>query len=316
MQIESSIANEVDVGGSESQWKIQRRGSRGWIPVVMAAVLAFSCGFLPERATAAEAAEDSATTGLFDSEFSFALGGFFPRVSSTISLNSSTGGSGSDISTEDDLGLDSNTASAWVSFNWRFLPRHQFQAEWFALNRSGERDASREFTIGDTTVLVGAGLSSKVDINLGRVTYGYSIIRNARHDLSFLVGAHIVTAKATVTASGSIAVGGGPSAAGSSTESSSTFTFPLPHIGGQYSYKISQRWTMDLRLLGFAMEVDEFSGYLIEADALASYQLSKNFGIGTGLKYFDLNLQAQGSRGGAEYDFQFFGPAIFGYATF
>jgi hypothetical protein len=299
-----------------NQWRIQRGGSRGWIPVVMATVLAFSCGFLPDTVTAAETAEDSATTGLFDSEFSFALGGFFPRVNSTMSLNSSTGGSGSEISSEDDLGLDDTTASAWIGFNWRFLPRHQLQAEWFQLNRSGDSSASREFTVGDTNVFVGAGLSSKVDLNIGRVTYGYSIIRNERHDLSFLVGAHIFTAKVTVTASGSIGVGGGPPAAGSSTESSSTKTFPLPHLGGQYSYKISPKWTMDLRLLAFGMEVDQYSGYLIEADALASYQLSKNFGIGTGLKYFDLNLQGQGSRGSAEYDFQFFGPAIFGYATF
>jgi hypothetical protein len=48
-----------------------------------------------------------------------------------------------------------------------------------------------------------------------------------------------------------------------------------------------------------------------------AYQLSKHFGIGAGVKYFNLNLQANTSGGGhAEYDYEFFGPAIFGYASF
>ena len=81
-------------------------------------------------------------------------------------------------------------------------------------------------------------------------------------------------------------------------------------------YKPSPRWTLGVTLLGFAMDVDQYSGYLVEADGLAAYQVSKNFGIGAGLKYFRLNLEANGSRGSAEYDFEFYGPTVFGYVTF
>ena len=51
-------------------------------------------------------------------------------------------------------------------------------------------------------------------------------------------------------------------------------------------------------------------------DELAGYRLSEHFGVGTGLEYFNLNVPANESGGALELDFQFFGPAVFGYATF
>jgi len=70
-------------------------------------------------------------------------------------------------------------------------------------------------------------------------------------------------------------------------------------------------------VLAFALDLGDYRGSLVEADAFMAYQLSKRFGVGGGLKYFNLRLDANLSRGGnAEYDYRFFGPAIFGYTTF
>ena len=110
---------------------------------------------------------------------------------------------------------------------------------------------------------------------------------------------------------------GVPVVGGSRTESSSTLTFPLPHLGGSLSYEFTPKLAGQLTVLAFALDLGDYSGTLIETNALLAYQPSKHFGIGGGLKYFNLNLQANLSRGGsAEYDFEFFGPAIFGYASF
>jgi len=294
---------------------IRFRVSPSWPTGLLATFLVLCNGFA-SNAAAADAEESSSPTSLFGSKYTIALGGFFPKIDATFSLNPSRGGSGQDVSFEDDLGMDETATSLWIAFTWRFQPRHQLQVEWFQLGRSGTTSAGREFTIGDTTVFAGAGLSSKMDLDLGRITYGYSILRDDKFDLSFLAGAHVATTKVTVTAGGAIAVDGVPVVGGSSTESTSTFTFPLPHLGGQFSYKFSPRWTAQITVLAFALDVNEYSGSLLEVDGTAAYQLSKHFGIGAGLKYFNLNLQAQKSGGGAEFNYQFFGPAVFGYATF
>jgi hypothetical protein len=193
--------------------------------------------FLLGVGTAASADETTAEKkfgSLLDSKFNIALGGFFPRVDSTFSLNAPNGSSGGDISIEDDLGLDKSTASAWIAFAWRFQPRHQLQFEWFQLNRDGDSTAQRNLPpIGDTTIGIGAGLSSKIDMNLGRITYGYSFYRSKDWELAFLAGLHIATFKATVTASGNVTVNGVPLVSGSRTESSSRQIPDFPEMVSQ-----------------------------------------------------------------------------------
>jgi hypothetical protein len=283
----------------------------------IAAVLLLLLG-LAASASADESTGKKKLGSLVDSTFTVALGGFFPRVSSEFSLNAPDGSSGGSVSIEDDLGLDKSTASAWVGFHWRFQPRHQVQLEWFQLNRDGESTAERTIgPIGDTTIGVGAGVSSKIDLNLGRVTYGYTFWRNEDWRLTFLTGLHVATFKATVTAGGNVTVNGVPVVSGTTTESTSTYTVPLPHFGGSVAYKISPRWSTNFTALAFALKIDNYGGSLVEIDANVAYQVSKHFGIGGGLKYFNLHLEANSDRGGgASYDYQFFGPAIFGYATF
>jgi hypothetical protein len=278
-------------------------------------VLALAVGWGAAPAAADEEKSD-APKSMFDQKFVLGLGGFFPYIDSSFSLNSSTGGSGQDINLQDDLGFDRFTPSVWFNFNWRFLPRHQLQFEWFQLPQDSEHTASTELTIGDTVISAGASLSSELNLNIGRLTYGYSILRKEHHDLAFLVGAHIVTSKVSVTASGMISVDGSPVFNGTNTEATSTYTIPLPHIGGQYTYKFAKRWAAQVKIMLFALEIDEYSGTLLEADGLVAYQLSKHFGLGAGLKYFRLNVQRQATTSGAEFDYQFLGPAIFGYASF
>jgi len=227
------------------------------------AALALAAGALPQYAAAADEG-DSPPPRLIDQEFTIALGGFFPRVQSTVTLTSPRG-FGKEFSGED-VGLDKDLSSAWIHFNWRFKPRHQFQAEWFLLNRDGARTTDRPLEIGDTVIGVGASLESEFKLNVGRLTYGYSFFRDEKLDIAILVGAHFATAKVSVAAAGNVSVNGAPVVGGSRTESSSTKTFPLPHIGGTATYAFTPRFTGELSLLVFALDLGEYSGSLIETD--------------------------------------------------
>ncbi len=300
--------------GGIGEMVIQLSPIKTWSRGTLAVILVLLSGLATERALAASE-ESSGATSLFDSKYTLALGGFFPRVDTSFTLDP-PGGGGTTIDGEDDLGLDKDSASAWVNFNWRFFPRHQLQLEWFNLKRDGSTSASESFTIFDTVVGVGASLDSTFDFNLGRLTYGYSIMRSDKFDLSFLIGAHIATIDASVTASGNVTVDGTPILSGTVSKSSNSKTFPLPHIGGSMDYKFTPKLTGKLNLLAFYLDVGSFSGSLIEADAYLGYQLTKHFGLGGGLKYFNVNVEADVSDGRAQFDLQFFGPAVFGYVSF
>ena len=291
--------NFVDISGL-------RRGG-------IAVILALAAGALPQHAVPADE-EDSPPPAFMDREFTLAIGGFFPRVQSTVTLRSPRG-FGKEFSGED-VGLDRDISSAWIHFNWRFKPRHQFQAEWFLLDRDGERVSNRPLEIGDAVIGVGSSLETEMDVNVGRLTYGYSFLRDEKLDLAFLVGFHIATVKASVAATGNVTVDGVP-VAGAWTESGGTQSFPLPHIGGTATYAFTPRFTGEFSVLVFALDLGDYSGSILETDAFLAYQLTKTFGIGGGLKYFNLDLKANTSRGGSVgYKFKFFGPAVFGYASF
>jgi hypothetical protein len=64
------------------------------------------------------------------------------------------------------------------------------------------------------------------------------------------------------------------------------------------------------------LELDEFSGYLLEIDGTVAYQLTKSFGIGGGLKYYKVNVTDKDPSGDNRFDMQFLGPAIFLYGSF
>lgn len=295
--------------------KMIRRCGLGCARVSLIAMLTLVSGIAPQTLLAAS--EKSGTSNPpFEQRFQFALGGFFPTINSTVSLGPTGGGGGETIDIEDDLGIDDNHSSPWVAFNWRFYPRHRVHVEWFELNRDGSDTAIRSFSIGDTIVSAGVGLDSTIDFNLGRITYGYSFIRDDKWDVAFDVGVHIVTAKVTATASGAIIVDGVPLANGTSTESSSATTFPLPHLGASVEYAFTPKLKGLFQVLGFAIDLGDYSGTLVEVDGFMQYQFTKNFGLGGGLKYFNLDVRGKGSTLEAEFHYSFWGPAVYGYVSF
>ena len=286
----------------------------GYTGISLVAVLTLLSGIVPQSVLAASETSGGSTAPS-KQKFEFAVGGFFPRINSTVSLGPTGGGDGGTIDLEDDLGLNDTSASPWVSFDWHFQPRHNLHVEWFQLNRDGDTTATRTFTIGETEVFAGVSLDSQMDINLGRITYSYSFVQKDKWDLAFNVGAHVVTTKVTATASGLISVDGGPIFDQTNTESTSTLTFPLPHIGGVLEYKFNPKVKGVFQVLLFAIEVGDVRGSLLEVDAQAQYQISKHFGIGGGLKYFKLDVEDSGGQV-TDFRFQFLGPAIYGYTSF
>jgi hypothetical protein len=273
------------------------------------------CAVSTPPVSADEPDNNANPVSLFDARFTVAFGGYFSTVDSDLRLDS-TSGPGSSIDLEDDLGLDKWSASAWLSFNWRFLPRHQLHVEWFQLNRDGIRAASRDFEIGGSTFTAGVQLDSALDINIGRVTYGYSILRDDRNDLSFDIGLHLATFKATITGTGLISVDGAPLVNTTHTESSSTLTFPLPHLGLNYSRKLTPRLTANANLVGFYIELEDFRGYLFQADGMLAYQVTDSFGVGGGVKYYRFHVTDKDADGDTVFDMDFIGPAIFLYGNF
>ena len=276
---------------------------------VLAAILFLSAAMTSESVLAASETESN-KSGFLTDEFYIAIGGYFPTVDSDIRLDAPDGSRGTDFDLEDELGLDETTATGFGYFRWRFAPRHRVEMEIFALNRNGSSVATKDFRIGNATGSAGVRFDTTFDITIGRITYGYSIIHDSKQELGILAGLHLADTSASIAMQGDLTIGG-TAFTNIEHKEKGDIVLPLPHIGGYYSYAFTPKLTGSVNVYAFYLDVGDVRGSLVEVDGALHYKLTKHFGIGGGLKYFDLDVVDSTDSFRGEFELRFLGPTLF-----
>lgn len=246
------------------------------------------------------------------------LGGFYPQVSSDIELDANIlGGIGDTISLEDTLGLEDGEAVLWGGAVWQMSRRNLLEMEYFQLNRTGSVGAVTEpFQIGDSIAQVGARADTKMNVAIGRLTYGFNFVNKERLKVAVKGGLHWLELDAGITLSGAVVdVETGETVEGTATEGG-TIGAPLPHVGLSLAYAITPKVTTRAQVMLFGASVEEYSGSLTDAGFDFVYTPFKHFGFGGGLRYFDLRLKADDGDFSGEFDYKYWGPTLFLVGTF
>ena len=82
---------------------------------------------------------------------------------------------------------------------------------------------------------------------------------------------------------------------------------PLPHFGLGINHLFTPRLIGHATVKGFALEIGDTYGQLIEASVGVQYQLANNFGIGGGIKWFFLDVvEDETERVDDKYGIRFF----------
>ena len=216
----------------------------------------------------------------------------------------------------------------WGGGRWRISRRNQLEFEFVDLNRNGRVAADGTFDdIGDIVIGVGAQLDSTFDVTLARMTYGFSLVRNERMDVTLKAGLHLADLSVSIQFKGAVCEvdptnmmcdpNSGPPITGSAALlESEEITAPLPHFGGSFGYAFTPTITARFQVIGFALELDTIDGSLVEVDADISWHPWRHFGVGAGVRYFDVNVKSKGSDLNGEVDFSYFGPVIYVASTF
>ena len=257
---------------------------------------------------------------VMDDRFTLYIGGFFPQVSSDIRLDADIGaGSGGDISFEDTLGLEDSDTVFWGGLIWKIGGRHRLEFEYFQLNRSGAVGAVTDpFEIGDHSVQVGANVETVFDVGVGRVTYGYAFIQDEKKHLNAKAGLHWADVDIGIRLSGAVidTTTDMTIIAGTTVTEAGDVSAPLPHLGLSFTYSISPKLLVRAQILGFALSVGDYSGRLFDVAADIAYSPWRHVGIGVGLRYFDLELDADTASLNGEFEFDYWGPTVFGLFSF
>ena len=241
------------------------------------------------------------------------LGGFYPMVNSDIRLDADIfGGIGDTISLEDTLGLEEGQAVMWGGLVWQISRRNLLELEYFQLNRSGSIGAlSEAFQIGNSVAQVGARVDTIMDVDIGRITYGFYFVDKKKLDVAVKGGIHWLELDAGITLSGAVAnVETGKQKQGSVTEGGSIGA-PLPHVGLALNYAITPKLVSRAQALVFGAGIEQYSGVLLDLGFDFVYSPIKHFGFGGGLRYFDLRLKADDGEFSGEFDYGYWGPTLF-----
>ena len=284
------------------------------LPILIAGGIAMSLSF------SSVAADENPMLG---DPWRLFVGAFNASVDSKIGFNSEDFPNLPPIDIEDTLGVDDSKTVAIAGVGWHFSKRHALELEFFSLNR--DFNLSDTFTppiqVADIFIEDGQ-ISTRYDTTVTRLTYAYSILRSERSDLQLMAGIHIANLDVAVQLAGSVCLPtttpsvppGCPTS--TSGDDSKKVSAPLPHFGAEYTYAITPTVAMNVALLGFAVEIDNIDGTIIEIDADVAWQPWRNIGFGVGARYFKTDVNSAGSELNGTIEFEYFGPMVYVQATF
>jgi hypothetical protein len=251
---------------------------------------------------------------LLNKRFMIGGGGFFPDIDSKIRLDDDSLGIGTELDFEDQLGLEESKNTFWLTSRWRISRRNNLEFEWAQLNRDSFVAATtREYQIGESVLQAGGRIDSLFDIDLFRLTYGYSLIRNDEAELQLQAGVHIADLQAELGLAGAISINGEVFTE-SVTQEGGEVTAPLPHLGGNFAFAFTEKLAVYLHVIGFALELDDIEGSIVEAGGTLQYNFTEAFGVGGGLRYFNVDVEARDEDLRGQFEFNYLGPVL--YANF
>jgi len=257
----------------------------------------------------------------FNDPFRVYLGGFYPKMDSEIAINGDVV-TPPPLDIENELGLQEGKFVGWGGAKWRISRRNSLELEYFALNRDGLVDLFPEpVEVGDLVIESGS-ISTAFDVAVTRLTYGFSLKRSERSDLQAKAGLHIADMSIGLQLAGAVcdrrlgeSPPGCPTGQAPPLETEEV-TAPLPHFGLSWAYALSPTIMTEVRAMGFAIEVNDVDGGLIEVSGDVFWQPWDNLGLGLGLRYFDLSVKAGDADLNGKFNLYYFGPAVSVVATF
>lgn len=249
-----------------------------------------------------------AAGGYLDDRFSLTVGVFALRPETTVRLDSPNGRFGTTLSMEDDLGLESSATAADLTFSARIGERHRIEVEQFGIDRSGERSNLRTIQVGRDTYDVGLRLDTEFDMDVTRLGYAYSFVRDSNKEVGIHVGVHVTEMAMRVTAALRPIT--------ESTQELANTTAPLPVIGVQGAYRFLPRWTMRGRAQFFRLEAGDYDGKIDHAALAFEHATFEHVGIGVALDYFKVDLESNDTSFLGAFELKFFGPRLFAHMSF
>lgn len=259
-----------------------------FVKIIRPALLALASLLLAGQAQSAEPAAAEPVPASFpreafpETKLSLRLGAFLvTNIDTTISLTTDGGLGGEIIDFGDTLGGETSVNVFRIDADWYVAGPHLVQGAWYDINLTGHRTIDRDIEFGDETFPINATVDSQMRTNIYKLSYGYTFHRGQRHELTGLIGVHVMSLET------------GLSATNLGRVERFEVTAPLPAFGIGWTAHWTPRFETRAIVQYFGISVDDkIEGNFVDVLLAAEYRLNKHFSVGAGYNYFDLEVDA------------------------
>jgi hypothetical protein len=230
-----------------------------------------------------------------DERFGLNLGGFFQKFKTTLDVGPSSGGEGSNIDLERDLGLGSQTAFRADGY-WRFGRHGRFDFGYAGWTRSNTHTLERTIDIGDHEYSIGASVNFRQHTDVFNMYYGYSFVYTPKVEFGLRLGVSATYNDFSLSGSAT-AIGPGGGGTVENVREPKKFWAPIPTVGAYISATLIPRlfvtggvkWLPKITASNYSVEYVDGRGGL-------EFFFTKNFGLGADYNYIKLDFSRNTTR--------------------
>ena len=250
-----------------------------------------------------------------EERFRIDLGGFLQDFDTTVRYDPAGGGSGTEISLEDDLGYSTSKTSFKLDGYWRFGSRGRLDFAYQTFRRGSSHTLEKEIVFGDEVYAVGATVSSDSSVDVGELYYSYSLLNTGEAEIGVMLGVSSFFNKWEVEATGNVS-GGGGSQAGSTQRESKDLVAPIPAIGAHFRYTLLPRFMASGRVKWMKATISDYTGSMLQWRAGLDYFFTPNFGIGAAWDSTDIDVEKEETEASVAFQYKYDGPVGYVAITF
>ncbi|GLP94803.1 outer membrane beta-barrel protein [Paraferrimonas sedimenticola] len=251
--------------------------------------------------------------------WSVGLGAFWAKVDSKLNARVIGREEPYRVDLENDLALEQSKNSPFIEIAYGFNERHSLSLNYINLNRTGFTEGVTrpfDFTLGGVDYSIGAAaqITTKLDIDIYQLMYGYSFYPTENSRIALTAGAHIMRFNLGFSGDIQIIDAMNPDdrvnipITDDGVEGKATA--PLPDIGVYGSYQLAPDWLLVGNAQYFAISLDSVSGGLVDLRLELSKYFTDNFSVGLAYQYYQAEAKETGFLGEMDARFTYWGPEL------
>lgn len=187
------------------------------------------------------------------------------------------------IDAEGTLGMPRRDKVGTIYGAARFGQKHYILFSHFRVNREVVL-FDEELNLDDLVVVSGkASLSDKTYFY--NLSYGYSLMKDNRSNVTFNVGLNLMDFKYELEAEGELEIDGAPVSSGTYKDDVSLLV-PLPLFGVDLSYAFTPRWSVSTKISLIGGKYQDVTAGAWQTSVNTRYSFNRRVGIVFGLTYF------------------------------